>query len=160
MLQLRSAVRINSIETLKSNGGKPRNLRFSLRSGPSFFYLTVDTGSPVSFLNKRTCDILLQRNPSIKFPDIARHHIDTLNFNDNKCPMRLCGLVRILISSNGWKLEDADFLISENRTRNLLCLDLHEKLGAVTNQLKAEPVPLLEDVSKYPISENWRSYFV
>ena len=59
VLQLESAVMINSIETLKSGGGKSRSLTIQLRSGRSFFYSTVDTGSAVSFLNKRTCDLLL-----------------------------------------------------------------------------------------------------
>ena len=59
VLQLETAVRINSIETLKSSRGKSRSLSVQLRSGYSFFYSTVDTGSPVSFLNKRTCDLLL-----------------------------------------------------------------------------------------------------
>ena len=63
VLQLETTVRINSIETLKSSGGKSRSLSIQLRSGYSFFYSTVDTESPVSFLNKRTCDLLLQRNP-------------------------------------------------------------------------------------------------
>ena len=61
VLQLESAVMINSVETLKSSGGKPRSLSIQLRSGYSFFYSTVDTGSPVSFLNKRTCDLLLPK---------------------------------------------------------------------------------------------------
>ena len=69
VLQLESAVMINSVETLKSSGGQPRSLSIQLRSGFSFFYSTVDTGSPVSFLNKRTCDFLLQRSPSIEFRD-------------------------------------------------------------------------------------------
>ena len=59
VLQLESAVRIDSIELLKSNKGKPRSLSIQLRTGSSFFYSTVDTGSPVSFLNKRTCDLIL-----------------------------------------------------------------------------------------------------
>ena len=72
VLQLESAVRIDSIELLKSNKGKPRSLSILLRSGHSFFYSTVDTWSPVSFLNKRICDLILQGNPSIEFRDITR----------------------------------------------------------------------------------------
>ena len=69
VLQLESAVRINSIELPKSNKGKTRSLSIQLRTGHTFFCSTVDTRSPVSFLNKRTCDLLLQRSPSIKFRD-------------------------------------------------------------------------------------------
>ena len=84
VLQLESAVRIDSIELLKSNKGKPRSLSILLRSGHSFFYSTVDTWSPVSFLNKRICDLILQGNPSIEFRDITRYPIDTLYLDYNK----------------------------------------------------------------------------
>ena len=116
VLQLESAVRIDSIELLKSNKGKPRSLSIQLRTGQSFFYSTVDTGSPVSFLDKRTCDLILQRNPSIQFPDITRYPIDTLYVDYNEKPIRLLGSICLPISSSGWKVEEACFLVSENRT--------------------------------------------
>ena len=115
VLQLESAVRIDSIELLKSNKGKPRSLSIQLRTGQSFFYTTVDTGSPVSFLNKRTCDLILQRNPSIQFRDVSWYPIDTLYVDYNKKPILLLGSVSLPISSSGWNVEDACFLVSENR---------------------------------------------
>ena len=150
---------INSIETLKSGGGKSRSLTIQLRSGRSFFYSTVDTGSPVSFLNKRTCDLLLQRNPSIEFRDIARYPDDTLYVDYNKQPNRLLGSIQIPISSSGWRVDNAQFFISENRALNLLGLDLQEQLGVVPTQLKAESVQSLEYNSSDPISEYWSSFF-
>ena len=138
VLQIESAVRIDSIELLKSNKGKPRSLSIQLRTGSSFFYTTVDTGSPVSFLNKRSCDLTLQRNPSFQFRDIARYPINTLYIDYNKKkPIRLLGSVCLPISSSGWKVEEACFLVSENRTRNLLGLDLQDQFGVVTTQLRA-----------------------
>ena len=89
VLQLESAVRIDSIELLKSNKGKPRSLSIQFRTGLSFFYATVDTGSPVLFLNKRNCDLILQRNPSFQFRDITRYPIDTLYVDYNKKPRNL-----------------------------------------------------------------------
>ena len=61
----------------------------------------IDTGSPVSFLDERFFDLLLQRNPSINFPDVARHHIETMYVDYNKRPIRLLGTITNLISSNG-----------------------------------------------------------
>ena len=159
VLQLESAVMINSIETLKSSGVKSRSLSIQLRSGRSFFFSTVDTGSPVSFLNKRFCDLLLQRNTSIEFRDIARYPVDTLYVDYNKQPIRLLGSIQIPISSGGWRVDNAQVLISENRARNLLGLDLQEQLGVVTTQLKAESVQSLEYNSSDPISECWSSFF-
>ena len=54
-------------------------------------------------------------------------------------------------------MEDAHFLISENKTQNLLVLDLYEQLGVVTTSMRSEPAHLLEDISQDPISENWGS---
>ena len=69
-------VQINNVELLKAAGGQPRSLSIQLRSGNSFFYATVDTGSPVSFLNKKTAEILMKRIPIVKFKDVARHPLD------------------------------------------------------------------------------------
>ena len=159
VLQLESAVQINSIELLRSNKGKPRSLSIQLRTGLSFFYSTIDTGSPVSFIKKRTCDLILQRNPSFQFRDVARYPIDTLYVDYNKKPIRLLGSVCLPISSSGWKVEEACFLVSENRTRNLLGLDLQDQLGVVTTQLRAEHVQQLEVQSQDPISDYWSSFF-
>ena len=111
------------------------------------------------FLNKRTFDLLLQRSPSIEFRDITRYPIDTLYVDYNKKPIRLLGSIQIPISSSGWRVADAQFLISENRTRNLLGLDLQEKLGIVTTQLKAEKFQSVDSGSSDPISEYWCSFF-
>ena len=111
------------------------------------------------FLNKRTCDLLLQRNRSIEFRDITRYPIDTLYVDYNKQPIRLLGSSQISISSSGWKVDHAQFHVSENRRRNLLSLDLQEQLGVVTTQLKAESVQLLENFSQDSISEYWSSFF-
>ena len=132
ILLLETAVRINSIETLKSSGGKSRSLSIQWRSGYSFLYSIVDTGSSVLFLNKRNCVLLLQRNPSIEFRDIPRYPIDTVYVDYNKHPIRLLGSIQIPISSSGWKVDTAQIFISENRTRNLLGLDLQEQLSVVT----------------------------
>ena len=159
-MQLESAaVMINSIETLKSSEGKSRSLSIQLRSGRSFFYSTVDTGSPVSFLNKRTCDLLLQQNPSIEFRDIARYPVDTLYVDYNKQPICLLGSIQFPISSSGWMVENAQFLVSENRARNFLGLNLQEKLGVATTQLKAALVQSLECNPSDPISDYWSSFF-
>ena len=56
-------------------------------------------------------------------------------------------------------MSNARFLISENRTRNLLGLDLQEQLCIVTTQLKAETIQSLEYSSSDPISEYWSSFF-
>ena len=60
-----------------------------------------------------------------------RPPIESMDVDYNKHPLRLLDWITFPISSNGWKVEDATFCISVNRIRNLLGLDLHEKLGLV-----------------------------
>ena len=138
-------VQLYNVELLKTAGGQPRSLSIQLRSGNSFFYSTVDTGSPVSFLNKKTADILMKRNPNVKFKDIARHPSDATYVDYNKKPIKLFGSLEISITSKGWKIEKACFLVSENCTRNLLGLNLHEKLGIETVQRRPAEVSNAEE---------------
>ena len=56
-------------------------------------------------------------------------------------------------------MEEALFLVSENRTRNLLGVGLQDQLGLVTTQLSAESVYLRGDKPQDPISEYWGSFF-
>ena len=76
-----------------------------------------------------------------------------------KQPIRRLGSIQIPISSSGWKVDNDQFLISENRTCNLLGLDLQEQLGVIFTQLKAETVQSLDHISPDPISDCWSSFF-
>ena len=155
-------VQINNVELLKTAGGQPRrSLSIQLRSSNSFFYSTVYTGSPVSFLNKKTADILMKRIPNIKFKDIARHLLDVTYVDYNKKPIKLFGSLEIPITSKGWKIKKACFLVSENRTRDLLGLNLHEKLGIETVQRRPAAVSYAEEDEELDLtSKFWRDYFI
>ena len=154
-------VQIKNVELLKSAGGQPRSLSIQLCSGNSFFYATVDTGSPVSFLNKKTADILMKLIPNVKFKDIARHPLDFTYVDYNKRPIKLFGSLEIPITWKGRKIENACFLVSENRTRNLLGMNLQEKLGIETVQRRPAEVSLAEDEQELdPTSQFWRDHFV
>ena len=122
--RIRHTVQICSLELLKSNRGASRKLSVLLRSYGKSFYATVDTGSPVSFLNKRTADVLLQQNPTSRF--ISAHNInDNISYVDyNKNSIKFFGSLTIPVSSGGWKNDNATFLVSENKTSCLLGLDL------------------------------------
>ena len=154
-------VQINNVEFLKAAGGQPRSLSFQLRSGNSFFYAMVDTGSPVSFLNKKTAEILMRRLPNVKFKDVGRYPLSVTYVDYNKKPIKLFGSLEIPITSKGWKINNACFLISKNRKRNLLKLNLHEQLGIETVQRKPAEVSLAEEEQELdPTSQFWRDYFV
>ena len=137
------------------------SLSVQIRSGNSFFYATVDTGSPVSFLNKKTAEILVRRLPNVKFTDVGRYPLSVTYVGYNKKPIKLFGSLEIPIMSNGWKIDNACFLVSENRTRYLLGLNLHEQLGIETVQRKPAEVSLAEQEQELdPTSQFWRDHFV
>ena len=129
-------VQINNVELLKTAGGQPRSLSIQLRSGNSFFYSTI---------------------PNVKFMDIARHPLDVTYVDYNKKPIKLFGSLEIPITSKGWKIENACFLVSEKCTRNLLGLNLHEKLGIETVQRRPAQISLAEEEQELdPTSQFWR----
>ena len=76
----------------------------------------------------------------------------------NEQPIRLLRSIQIPISFSDWKVDNVQFLISENRSRNLLGLDLQEQLGVVITQLRAESVQLLENFYQDPISDYGSSW--
>ena len=97
-------VRICSLELLKSNRGKARNLSIMLRSYGKSFYAAADTGSPVFFLNKRTADVLLRQNPRSRFIN-AHNMSDDISYVDyNKNSIKIFGSLTIPVSSGDGKM--------------------------------------------------------
>ena len=121
----------------------------------------MDTGSPDSFSKNRTAETLLRQLPEANFKDVARFPLGVTYVDYNKKPIKLFGSLEISITSQGWKIDKAHFLVSENRTRNLLGSNLHEQLGIETVQRKPRELNSTEDVEKMdPTSKFWRDYFV
>ena len=81
---------------------------------------------------------------NVKFKDVARHPLDDTCVDYNKKAIKLFGSLETAITSKGWKIENACFLVSENRTRNLLGLNLHDRLGTETVQRGSAEVSLAE----------------
>ena len=53
---------VKKLEVVKAATGKLRSIQITLRCGKTFFKATLDTGSPVSFVNKRTADYIVQNS--------------------------------------------------------------------------------------------------
>ena len=152
-------VQINYLELLKAEGGQPRSLSIQLRSG-NFFYATVDTGNPVSFLNKKTKETLMRRLPEVKFMDVGRYPLGVTYVDYNKKPIKLFGSLEFPIVSKCWKIDNVCFRVSENRTRSLLGLNIHEILGIETIQREPIQVNSADDVEEMdPTSKFWRNHF-
>ena len=127
---------VKNLEVINSATGKTKCLRTTLKTRGSLFSATVDTGRPASFVNKRTAETLLQKDPNAKIISLDKNPLSTTYVDYNHKPIKLFGILEIDIYSNGWRLQGAKFLFSENRTSSLLGLDIQPDLGIVTTQLK------------------------
>ena len=103
----------------------------------------------------------MRRLPNVKFKDVGRYPLSVTYFDYNKKPIKLFGSLEIPIRSKGWKIDNACFLVSENRTRNLLGLNIHEQMGVEMAQRRPAEVSLAEEVQELdPTSQFWRDHFV
>ena len=157
----RSIASVKKLEVVKAATGKLRSIQITLRCGKTFFKATVDTGSPASFVIKKTADYIVNSVPSAKFFSIQERPIDTVYVDYNRKRIDLMGTLILDVSSLGWYVKSAKFLISENRTRCLLGLDLQSQLGVRTTQVRPERSPVGE-VSQSNLnvtSESWKTHF-
>ena len=148
------------LEVINAATGKLRCIQITLRCGKTFFKATVDTGSPASFVNKRT-DYIVKSVPSAKVLSEKECPIDTVYVDYNRKRIELMGTLVVDVSSLGWYVKSAKFLLSENRTRCLFGLDLQSQLGVRTTQIRP-PRPLVGEVSQSDINETsefWRLHF-
>ena len=99
--------------------------------------MTIDTGSPVSFLNWTTAKQLLEGTKNFKFIPPEKLSLSTQFVDYNKQPIQILGALCASIWSAGWEVTDATFLVTESRARCILGLDLQVKLGIQTTQKSA-----------------------
>ena len=152
---------VKKLEVVNAASGKLRSIQITLRCGKTFFKATVNTGSPASFVNKKTADYIVKTVPSAKVFSDQERPIDTVYVDYNRKRIELMGTLILDVSSLGWHVKSAKFLISENRTRCLLGLDLQPQLGVRTTQVRPER-SLVGEVSLSNLNEtsqSWKSHF-
>ena len=152
---------VKKLEVVNAATGKLRSIQITLRCGKTFFKATVDIGSPASFVNKKTADYIVKTVPSAKVFSIQERPIDTVYVDYNRKRIDLMGTLILDVSSLGWCVKSAKFLISENRTRCLLGLDLQSQLGVRTTQVRPERSSVGEvSLSNLNVtSESWKAHF-
>ena len=136
-----------------------RSLKALVRIDHQFINMTIDTGSPVSFLNWATAKQILESSKNTRF--IPRENLNlTTKFVDyNKQPINILGAITTTIRSAGWEVVGASFLITERRTRCILGLDLQSKVGIHATQKLAPKEKTRFDVLLCEQSEGWKNKF-
>ena len=104
----------------------------------SIINFTIDTGSPASFINQKTADMLLKDPASnATFKNIKDVKIGMRFIDYNHKTINLLGALYVDVTSAGWAVDQARFLVVEKK-RNLVGMDLHAKLGIKTEQIPAK----------------------
>ena len=106
----------------------------------NIFKATIDTGSPASSINKKTANILVKTGANVKLLSSSEMPIDTHYDDYNRRTIKLFGTLVADVSSLGWQINSAKFLVSENRTQCSLGLDFRSSLGVQTTQTRPTPI--------------------
>ena len=112
-------------------------LKALVRVNNQIINMTIDTGSPVSFLNWATAKQLSEGSSEIKFIPAEKLILTTQFVDYNKPQIKIVGAVRANIRSAGWEVQDVSLLVTERRARCILGLSLNGKVGIHTSQKSA-----------------------
>ena len=77
--------------------------------------MTINTRSPVSFLNWTTAKQLLEGAPKIKFIPAEELNLTTQFVDYNKQPIQILGAISTSIMSAGWEVQDGRIVISDRK---------------------------------------------
>ena len=109
-----------------------KSLQALVRIDNQIINMTIDTGSPVSFLNWATTKQILEECPKTKFIPAKSLNLSAHFVDYNKQPILILVGMKADIRSAGWEVKGASFLVTERRTRCILGLDLQSKIGIHT----------------------------
>ena len=115
--------------------------------------MTVDTGSPISFLNWSVAKQILDSSGKIPAEQL---NLPAQFVDYNKRPIAILGALKAKIGSAGWEVPDATFLITERKTRCILGLDLQNRVGITTTQRSAPKTKPRFDILLCEQSEVWK----
>ena len=114
-----------------------KSLKAMVRIGNQTIQLTVDTGSPVYFLNWVTAEELMDKSSKVRFIQSEKLNLHTKFVDYNKQPISVLGALKTNLRSAGWEVNGATFLGTERKTRCIMGLDLQGQVGIVTTQKPA-----------------------
>ena len=136
-----------------------RSLKALVRIDHQMINMTIDTGSPVSFLNWATAKQILENSKNTKFTPRENLNLTAQFVDYNKQPIKILDAITTTIRSAGWEVVRASFLITERRTRCILRLDLQSKVGIHKTQKLAPKEKTRFDVLLCEQSEGWKNKF-
>ena len=150
-------IRVQKIDSIRDPTLKRVNsLKAMVRIDNQIIQLTVDTGSPVSFLNWATAKEIMNKSSKVRFIPSGKLNLQTKFVDYNKQPISILGALKTNLRSTGWEVKGATFLVSERKTRCIMGLDLQGQVGIVTTQKPAPKELTRFDVLMCEQSEGWK----
>ena len=141
--------KINSIRDPTLN--RVKSLKAMVRIDNQIIQLTVDTGSPVSFLSWATAKIMDKSNKA-RFIPSGKVKLTTKFIDYNKQPICVLGALKTNLRSAGWEVKGATFMVTERKTRRKMGVDLQVQVGIVTTQKPAQ-----KGLSMCEQSKKWKN---
>ena len=130
-----------------------------IRIDNQIIQLTVDTGSPVSFLNWATAKEIMENSSKVRFIPSEKLNLQTKFVDYNKQPISVLGALKTNLRSAGWEVKGATSLVTERKTRCIMGLDWQGQVEIVTT-IKPAPKELTRfDVLMCELSEDWKETF-
>ena len=113
--------KIDSIRDPKLN--RLKSLKAQVRIDNQILQLTVDTGSPVSFLNWATARKTMDKSNKTIFIPSEKLNLNTKFVDYNKQPICVLGALKTNLRLAGWEVKGATFLVKDCKTRCIKGLD-------------------------------------
>ena len=153
-------VRVQKIDSIRDPTlNRVKSLKAMVRIDNQIIQLTVDTGSPVSFLNWATTKEIMEKSNKVRFIPYDKLNLQTKFVDYNKQPISILGALKTNLRSAGWEVRGATSLVSERKTRCIMGLDLQGQVGIVTTQKPAPKELTRFDVLMCEQSEGWIEKF-
>ena len=138
---------------------REKSLKAMVRIDNQILQMTVDNGSPVSFLNWATAKEIMVKSNKARFNPSDKLNLLTKFVDYNKQPICVLGALKTNLRSAGWEVKGATFLVTERKTRCIMLLDLLGQVGIVTTQKPAPKKLSRFDVLMCEQSEGWKNKF-
>ena len=136
-----------------------KSLKALIRIDNQIINKTVDTGSPISFLNWSVAKQILDSSGKIQFTPAEQLSLPAQFVDYNKRPIAILGALKAKIWSAGLEVPDVTFLITERKTRCIIGLDLQNRVDITTTQRPAPKTKSLFDIMPCEESEVWKEKF-
>ena len=132
-------IRVQKIDLLRDpTSNRVKSQKAMVRIYSQIIQLTVDTGSPVSFLTWATTKEIIDESNKARFIPSDKLNLATQFVDYNKQAICVLGALKTNLRSAGWEVKGATFLVTESKNRCIMGLDLQGQVGIATTQ---KPTP-------------------